>query len=153
MVSQTVEYALRAMSHLASLHQAVTSVEIARATKVPHGYLSKVMRDLVCADLVRSFRGRRGGFILAREPAAISVLDIVNAVDPIHRIDHCPLENPLHATLCPLHRCLDDAMAHIEKVFARATLDGVVQAAAQDGCCRSLFVSDTPAHTERSKGG
>lgn len=125
MISQTVEYALRAMSHLASVHHAATSVEIAGATKVPHGYLSKIMRDLVCAELVRSFRGRRGGFILARDPGAISVLDIVKAVDPIHRIERCPLDEPLQTTVCPLHRCLDDAVAHIEQSFARATLVGV----------------------------
>lgn len=152
MVSQTVEYALRAMSHLASLRHAATSVEIAGATKVPHGYLSKVMRDLVCADLVRSYRGRRGGFILARELAAISVLDIVNAVDPIHRIDHCPLGNPLHAALCPLHKCLDDAIAHIEQTFARATLGGVAATAALDGCCSTLFPlpAELPAPKEEA---
>ena len=138
MVSQTLEYALRAMSHLAALGDAgATSEAIADATRVPHHYLSKVMRDLVCAHLVQSFRGRNGGFVLARPAAEISILDIVNAVDPIPRIDRCPLNNPAHVQLCPLHRCLDDALAHIEASFKRATLVSVLKDANQNTCCRS----------------
>lgn len=126
MISQTVEYALRAMSSLAALGgAAATSESIARSTRVPQGYLSKIMRDLVRADLVRSFRGPHGGFVLARGAEAISLLDIVNAVDPIRRIVGCPLEDPEHAKLCPLHQCLDDAIGHLEERFRTTTLESV----------------------------
>ncbi|MBX3385028.1 MAG: Rrf2 family transcriptional regulator [Phycisphaeraceae bacterium] len=144
MISHTVEYALRAMSHLASIGDgAATSRSIARATRVPHGYLSKVMRSLVCAELVRSFRGPHGGFALARDPRNITLLDIVNAVDPIRRITCCPLDNPLHSRLCSLHRCLDDNLASIEQSFQRTTLGSVLDSAAGatavPGACRTLF--------------
>lgn len=148
MVSQTVEYALRAMSHLASLRGvAATCQTISAATRVPQGYLSKIMRDLVCADLVRSFRGPRGGFMLAREPARITILDIVNAVDPIRRIESCPIENPLHVHLCPLHKCLDDVLAHMQQTFRMATLGSVLDSAGQHGDCRSLFVGPPASPT------
>src|SRR5262245_55651805 len=105
MFSQTVEYALRAMIHLAGLNGvATTSQSIALRTSVPPGYLSKVLRDLVVARLVASYRGPGGGFMLARDPARITILDVVNAVDPIQRIHHCPAGNPEHADLCALHR-------------------------------------------------
>lgn len=140
MISQTVEYSLRAMSHLASrVGTPATSAAIAEATQVPHGYLSKLMSDLVRANLVRSSRGRKGGFTLARSPEDITVLDIVNAVDPIRRVEHCPLNNPMHTRLCALHQCLDDAMAYIERVFSQATLCAVVDAADGRECCRRLF--------------
>jgi Rrf2 family protein len=143
MISQTVEYALRAMSHLASsAGEAASSEAIALATRVPQGYLSKIMRSLVCADLVRSFRGPRGGFVLARDATAISVLDIINAVDPIKRIERCPLDNPLHTALCPLHRCLDDAFAQIEKTFEATKLASVLDAACRQGQCRALFTTN-----------
>src|SRR5689334_15256620 len=123
MISQTIEYALRAMNTLAMLNGAAsTSEAIAAATQVPQGYLSKVMRDLVRADLVQSFRGPRGGFRLARDPSTISLLDIVNAVDPIRRISACPLKDPHHVDLCPLHRCLDDVLAHTEQRFRCTSL-------------------------------
>ena len=126
MISQTIEYALRAMNNLAFLAgEATTSEAIATATRIPQAYLSKVMRDLVRADLVKSFRGPHGGFVLARDADSITLLDIVNAVDPIRRIASCPLDDPGHAGLCPLHRCLDDAMAHMEQRFRSTSLGSV----------------------------
>ena len=58
MISQTTEYALRAMVHLAALEPGVTinSETLAARTKVPQGYLSKVLRDLVVAELITSQR-------------------------------------------------------------------------------------------------
>lgn len=147
MLSQTVEYALRAMSHLASLRGPSSTCElIAQATRVPQGYLAKVLRDLVSARLVISHRGPGGGFVLAREASSISVLDIVNAVDPIRRIECCPLDNPLHASLCPLHRCLDDALAQIEATFRRTTLRSVLDESGAAGGCKALFVQPSPVH-------
>jgi len=123
MFSQTVEYALRAMMYLASLDGApVTSERIASNTRVPPGYLSKVMRDLVLGNLVASFRGPRGGFVLALKPEAITILDVVRAVEPIRRIEKCPLGDPTHVNLCPLHRRLDDALAGIEHTLRQTTL-------------------------------
>lgn len=144
MISQSVEYALRAMSHLASLRGVAATCEvISRATRVPKDYLSKIMRDLVRADLVRSFRGPNGGFILSRDPGAISVLDVVNAVDPIRRIERCPIDNPLHINLCPLHRCVDDALAHVEEAFRRTTLGKVIDEIPAHGNCPAPVVIRT----------
>ena len=123
MLSQTFEYALRAMMHLAGLNgEAATSQRIARQTKVPTGYISKVMRDLVVAGLVDSYRGRGGGFSLARPPEGITILDVLNAVDPIKRVAKCPIDNPAHANLCGFHRRLDGAICQIQSVFGGTTL-------------------------------
>lgn len=135
MLSQTTEYALRAVMHLSTLprEQAATSQVIADHTQVPKGYLSKVLRDLVVAGVVTSVRGPSGGFILARPPEAITILDVVNAVDPIKRIDKCPLGNPAHVNLCPLHRRLDQAIASVERGFRETTLDDLREPAALPG--------------------
>lgn len=123
MFSQTVEYALRAMMFLASRGGVpVTSECIAANTRVPAGYISKVMRDLVIGELVASFRGPHGGFVLTAKPEAITMFDVVDAVDPFRRIHKCPIDNPNHTELCPLHRRLDDAMAEIERSFRAVTL-------------------------------
>lgn len=141
MLSQTVEYALRAMTHLAGLSagSALNSESIAAQTKVPQGYLSKILRDLVVADLITSQRGPNGGFALARPADRISMLDVINAVDPMQRITRCPLGNPAHFDLCPLHRRIDDAMAMIEREFNRTTLAEVIESGGKPGPqCRSL---------------
>ena len=129
MLSQTVEYALRAMMHIAGLHGvAVNSESIARVTNVPPGYLSKVLRDLVVANLVESSRGPGGGFRLAKAPEQISILDVVNAVEPIRRIQRCPAGNPAHPELCGLHRRANGGLAEIEREFRGTTLAQILSA-------------------------
>lgn len=146
MISQTVEYALQAMSSLGSPDgEATTSETIARATRVPQRYLSKVMRELVRAELVKSFRGPHGGFVLARDAQSITLLDIVNAVDPIRRISGCRLEDSTQPRLCPLHQCLDDALAHMEQRFRSTTLASVLSAMHSTRSCRALFAPQAEA--------
>jgi Rrf2 family transcriptional regulator, nitric oxide-sensitive transcriptional repressor len=124
MFSQTAEYALRAAVYLATRREGLDSSQvIARATQVPAGYLSKILQDLAIGGIVRSQRGPNGGFALARPAAEISVLQVVNAVDPIERIRACPLGLKEHATqLCKLHLKLDDAIAAIEETLATSSL-------------------------------
>ena len=138
MISLTAEYALRAVAWMAGRTDvAVGTHDIAEATQVPVGYLSKVLQGLARSGLVRSRPGRSGGFVLGREPAAISVLDIVQAVDPIQRIDRCPLGRSEHeGRLCPLHRRLDQAVALVEQAFAASTLaELATEAADQEVLC------------------
>jgi Rrf2 family nitric oxide-sensitive transcriptional repressor len=124
MFSQTVEYALRAAVALASdSNTAQRVVDLAPATQVPPDYLAKVMNQLVRAQLVRAQRGRNGGYTLTRPPEHISLLEVVNAVDPLRRITHCPLNLRAHAgRLCGLHRKLDNALQHMEEALAGSTL-------------------------------
>lgn len=124
MLSQTVEYALRAATYLATAPSESRTVDqVAEATHVPVAYLSKVLQQLVRARIVTSRRGSGGGFMLARPPAKLSILEVVQAVDPIERITTCPLGLAAHGRrLCPLHRRLDNALAEMEQAFGDSTL-------------------------------
>jgi len=128
LISRTAEYALRAVVCLADRRdQPLTTQQIAELTRVPAGYLSKVLQALGRAGLVVSQRGLHGGFVLGRTPERISVLDVINAVDPIQRIHTCPLELKSHGhQLCPLHRRLDNAMAMVEQAFASTSVAEVL---------------------------
>ena len=124
MLSQTVEYALRAVVYLANRPgESARTSEIAELTKVPPAYLSKVLQALSREEIVTSRRGIGGGVTLSRDPSELTVLDVVQAVDPIQRINSCPLELKAHGVhLCPLHRRLDNAMKAVEDAFAATTL-------------------------------
>lgn len=128
MFSQTVEYALRAVVHLAySAPGARTTEEIAKATKVPQAYLAKVLQNLVQAGVLRSQRGIGGGIALVKKPEELTILEVVNAVDPIRRITTCPLDLAAHGVvLCPLHRRVDNALALVESAFNGTTLKEVI---------------------------
>ena len=128
MFTQTVEYALRAVVHLASeAPEGRTTDQIARATRVPRAYLSKVLQSLTRGGIVRSQRGLGGGMTLAKSPEALTILEVVNAVEPIQRIRTCPLGLAAHGVrLCPLHKRLDNALALVEEAFGNSTLAEVL---------------------------
>jgi Rrf2 family protein len=143
MVSQTAEYALRAVVYLAGQSGPRTTIQIAEATKVPAGYLAKVMQSLGRAGIVKSQRGLNGGFTLTLTPAKLSILAVVNAVDPIRRITECPLGIPSHGRrLCPLHDRLDEAAAVVEKAFGDTMVaDLIVPPRARKPLCRFPMTS------------
>jgi Rrf2 family protein len=124
MFSQTVEYALRAVVHLAAEAPSPrTTDQIAVATRVPKAYLSKVLQGLSRAGVVHSQRGIGGGMTLTKDPADLTILEVVNAVEPLGRIRECPLGLAAHGVrLCPLHRRMDNALATVEAAFAQTTL-------------------------------
>ena len=126
MISQTAEYALRAVVYLADQDEPQTNAQIAGVTEVPVGYLAKVMQSLSRARIVTAQRGLRGGFKLAHDPDELTVLEVVNIVDPVRRFHECPLG--LHGiNLCPLHRSLDNAAKAVEETFGDTTIADLIR--------------------------
>lgn len=128
MFSQTVEYALRAVVYLADHSpEPRTTEQIAQATLVPKAYLSKVIQGLCHGGVVQSRRGIGGGVALVKPPKDLTILEVVNAVEPIMRIRECPLGLKTHGVrLCPLHRRMDNALAMVENAFRETTLAEVL---------------------------
>ena len=127
MISKTTEYALAASVCLAGAEGSLTAGQIADTCRLPLGYLSKVLRLLARAGIVSSRRGPTGGFHLRRPPEAITLLEVIRAVDPFERIKVCPLGVPRHEDhLCPLHKRLDSAVELLEGCFANTTLAELV---------------------------
>ncbi len=129
MFSQTAEYALCAVVWLAEHHQAepVGNRTIAEVTQIPPSYLSKILHELAQAEILRSRRGVGGGFQLIPSPDELTVLDVVNAVDPLRRINACPLKLKSHCEqLCPMHARLDETLALVEQALASSTIREVM---------------------------
>ena len=135
--SLTIEYAMRAMVALAAGGgRSMTTRQIAETMKVPQSYLSKVLQSLVRAGLVYSTRGLKGGFVLARAPEELNMMEILNAVSPYKRIETCPLDMDEHSSdLCPLHRRLDAAMGMVQDAFEGTSLAEILS---DDNPCPTL---------------
>ena len=92
MISQTAEYALRTVLHIAERHDtggAVSARELARALDLPPNYISKTLYLLARAGVLTSMRGRSGGFRLARSPKEVLLLDVVAPFDQIGQRSVC----------------------------------------------------------------
>lgn len=130
MLSKTAEYALRATVFLGRrFGQPAAADLLAQRTRVPRRYLQRVLGDLVEAGLVCSRSGPGGGYELAVEPLNVTILDVVNAVAPIARINACPLGLQSHTRLCPLHKELDNAYAATEAAFKQVTIQKLLDSA------------------------
>lgn len=129
MFSKTFEYSFRAIVILAARNgRACTTQQISELTEVPGPYLSKVMNILVRSGLVRSQRGIHGGFVLVGSPDKISVLDIVDAVEPSKRIRERPLTANTQGVLGPLYRFFDNFMALSEQSLRTTTVADLLPA-------------------------
>ncbi len=137
MFSRTIEYAMRAMVALAAGDgRPMNTRQIAETMKVPQSYLSKVLQSQVRAGLVHSTRGLRGGFVLARKPEDLNMMEILNAVSPYKRIETCPLDVEGHSSdLCPLHSRLDQAMGMVQEAFEGTSLAEILS---EDNPCPTL---------------
>ena len=81
MVSLSARYAIKAVMHLARDESWVGSEDLARITGIPSGYIMKVLQRLAVAGILRTQRGIHGGYRLQREAGAITLWDIVQAID------------------------------------------------------------------------
>ncbi len=118
LLNLTAVYGLRAMATLAGLSpgESINAATLSERTGVPQQYLSKVMRKLVVAKLVRSQRGHGGGFGLLRPPAKIALTDVLRAIDIeldggcAFGYEQCDPQNPcaLHPIWTRLQQNLDD---------------------------------------------
>jgi Rrf2 family protein len=125
MFSQTVEYALRAMVQLAAeAPEACTTQQIAESTHVPGAYLAKVLQSLRRGGLIISRRGVGGGVKLSRPPKRISLLDVINAVEPLERSIETP-KGRAAGSLAQLNRQLDAMLDDLRKSCGSTALTDV----------------------------
>ncbi len=121
-ITKAADYGLRAMYRLGRTPRESSALigDIASEMNIPAQFLHKVMPRLVKAGLVRSRRGARGGYKLAKDPGEISLLDIVQAIDGPIFINRCLFDKD---------DCSMDAACSIRPVFAQAqeALRGVLR--------------------------
>jgi len=127
--SNSCEYAVRALSHLAGHPQALVQLkDIAEAEHIPSPFLAKILQDLVRAGLLQSAKGPKGGFMLKRASNAISLLEIKMVIDGtialercVLGLEHCSEDNP-----CSHHALWHGVRNHILNFLKSTTLEDLV---------------------------
>lgn len=90
-ITRQADYALRAVLYLAKLeeNQRAATNQIAREMKIPPSFLAKIISQLSVAGLINTSRGARGGVSLARTPAKINLLEVIEAIDGPILLNEC----------------------------------------------------------------
>jgi Rrf2 family protein len=127
---------------LAEAGAALTSAQLALATKVPADYALKILQLLGRAGLVHGRRGRGGGYTLRCDPRRTTLLDVVNVIDPLERITTCPLGRESHRyQLCPLHSRLDEVIGLLQRSLGKMTIQSVTEGRSGPALCPPARVS------------
>lgn len=82
-VSRTMAYAVQALMQIADTagDNPISCHQLARDGRMPAKFLLQILRSLVAHGLLRSIRGSEGGYLLARQPEEITLLDVYEAFD------------------------------------------------------------------------
>ena len=131
MLSQTAEYALRAVLHLAqySGQRPVRVGEMATQLRIPHNYLSKILHQLARAGVLLSLRGKAGGFQLAVDPTRLSLSAVVMPFDRIDDRRRCLLGRPQCSdrTACAAHTRWKEVADTVAQFFRDTTVGDLLE--------------------------
>ncbi len=134
-VSAKVDYAVRAGVELAAAGDGpVKGDRIASQQEIPLNFLENILLDMRQAGLVRSQRGREGGYWLARAPEEITVADVIRAVEgPLATVRGERAEELRYAGAAePLQEVWVAVRANLRAVLERVTLADIVESSLPD---------------------
>lgn len=133
MFSRSAEYAIRAMTFLASqpAGKLAGAREISQAEEIPMPFLWKILQNLAHRKLVRSFKGAGGGYMLARPAYEICLQDVLQATEDNSLTEGCVLglavcseEKP-----CPMHSAWKEIREKLRATVSETTFADLARVA------------------------
>lgn len=129
------EYGIRGVLYLAQQDNGKVSMlsAIAKAQDVPPRFLAKIFQALAKAGIVKSHRGAKGGFSLARMPADVTMKDVIEAIEGPIFLNVC-LMSPGECNrdkICPMHTVWEEAQEKMMEVLDRANFAELAKAERQ----------------------
>ncbi len=140
-LTRAAEYAIRCMIALsrAGRGRLTSRQEIAEQADIPHHFLAKIAQDLARAGLIEIRQGAKGGFILNREPADITLLEVVETMigeiylnDCVARPSGCQISG-----FCAVHRVWLEARDQLRDTLRQVTFDQLIH----DTTCLPAFTA------------
>ena len=125
--SKKCEYGLQAILYLAVLDKnyICSSEEISNKLSIPKEFTSKILQSLTENGLVKSRKGKAGGFKLAKKTSEIKLIDIVESIDGVEIFSNC-IMGFQHCTSnkkCPLHNEWDEIITKAYKMLSIESID------------------------------
>ena len=125
--SKKCEYGLQAVLYMAAKEPGCVcpSEEIADKLQIPKEFVSKILQSLTESGIVDSKKGKSGGFLLAKNPSKIRLIDIVTAIDGLDLFNRCVLGFPNCSPdqPCPVHDKWGELRTKAYDMLTNETLD------------------------------
>ena len=132
LITRASEYAILSLIVLSKATSAVDSETLSKQLSIPKSFLAKILQALAKKDILKSYKGVNGGFILNRDAKDISMLEIMSAVegkaptvfDCSPSIQDCPSDK---AQLCSIWPFLHKLQGKIDTFLADLSLDDILE--------------------------
>ena len=129
LITRDTDYAIRALCYIARRKKEVVSVqELVESLKIPRPFLRKILQRLNQKGLLKSYKGKGGGFALSRTPRKIFVIELINIFQGSMKINEhifkkgiCP-----HIKTCTLKRRLDIIEEHVIAELKTITISSLI---------------------------
>ncbi|MBU3145502.1 Rrf2 family transcriptional regulator [Clostridium sp. CF012] len=135
-ITQEADYGLRVVLHLCKLGygEKIEAKAISEKEGIPLRFLLKLLRKLIQVDILKSYRGVKGGYAINKLPEQITLKDVIEAIDGPVCVNRCVIEPnfcKLNRTgVCIVHRAMTKVQkilnAELESIDFRQLVDGEV---------------------------
>ena len=129
-ISKTTRYALMSAGYVAQHYQEgmVLAPLISKQCDIKLSYLLKILEKLVKANILRSKKGPRGGFTLARPAKDITILEIIEAIDgPMLRHLQLVEQTNNEPFILKMEKVCQSATEKARKLYSKATLSEIIK--------------------------
>jgi len=129
-ITRATEYAVRTVIYLAQQPKddIVLKKDICRTQEVTPAFLTKILQPLIKMGIVSSQRGVGGGFLLARDPSEITMLDILQAEEGLLKLNHCLVDTDFchRDAYCSAHEVWQEAQQKMAEILQSYTIADLV---------------------------
>ncbi|MBZ9685280.1 Rrf2 family transcriptional regulator [Clostridium estertheticum] len=135
-ITQEADYGLRVVLHLSKLGygEKVESKVISEKEGIPLRFLLKLLRKLIQVDILRSYKGVKGGYAINKLPEQITLKAVIEAIDGPVCVNRCVIDpifcNLNRSSVCILHRAMTKVQKslneQLESINFKQLVDGEV---------------------------
>jgi Rrf2 family transcriptional regulator, iron-sulfur cluster assembly transcription factor len=132
LITRASEYAILSLILLSKADKPRDNETLSRELSISKSFLAKILQSLAKDNILKSFKGVNGGFVLAKEPKDIDMLEIITCVegktpavfDCSSSVDDCPSDR---AEICSIWPFLNKLQGKIDSFLAELTLADLLE--------------------------
>ena len=129
LITRNTDYAIRAISLIAQQKGVVISAaQLVRQSRIPHPFLRKILQILDKKGIVKSYKGKGGGFVLMRMPHRIYLIDLVETFQGPLQLNECLFKKMAcpNKKTCALKKKLDEIEGNVIKELGSVTMASLI---------------------------
>ena len=130
LLTRNTDYAIRALCFIARKEDKIVAVpELVKALKMPRPFLRKILQVLTKSGFVRSFKGIGGGFVLAKPPEKLYIIEVARTFQGALNLNECLLKKELcpNRKACCLKKRIDSIERHLLSELESITIAGLLK--------------------------